>query len=1466
MGLKQYITILLILPFICFSQLDEFDQYYTKSTVATFYSSTVLNSFHELNLASKLADSTLKSLDKNSEKFKRDSLNIHSLIEELNTSKIIAIDNLNYRIPSYSILTNNRSELNIIDEAEELLLEELLKKHFSQADPLLKGTLNDNTHYFTININPFDETLLGVVLDYFSLNSGHYAIRPHEINAILGKDGAERYRKDQLNKSDYKLILDNYKINKLYNVTFDDRGSILEGLFYYGSTLNTITKENKKKNFQKYFEFFRKDKSESFSFGIINFVLSLLLIFLFLRLYDVKSYKGAGLNSFFQKDYLKNDLIIIIISLSSLLLCYYIGSFISPAANSYHNEIKANLWVLYQVLGFPTLTFVLLLIGTLNLSNIPSLSLENLRKIFFSSITIPFLGLIILNQFASWELNSDVFEPLIMISLLIVPAHHLGKSTSPIFRNKITISNSIIIFIGVIALFYSQYSFLVQNYFNSNLSLILLNFLLPVLSYLFNKKEINEIEKLTNVKDEIDLEISIISKGFNYNGLNKLLKDLFENKVDQLLIINGTKGIGKKTLSREYLNNGSINTFHLDFSINLDQYLSFKNAFLLNNKTLKLSDDFFESPISFDKLYKGIGAVSSILPVNLPSVFVTEDENINIKETATELLNNISEKIDSEWCITIENLHQISEVDKNLLLELLNRLNSKSSLNLVKIIVFNDVNSDGDSIEILSDIFKGKTSGVNVICEDLDIVSKEIFENLNCSNQLKYYLNGKIKEVKDLSQFSVGKLFELIKEMYSDNVIGFDDKKLFLKNRPLEKHELSDYSYYLIEEFENLELNKKTLLEVSSIMGMVFDVNLVADVLKKDNLAVIHLLEDLENSNFIKDEKSNNNLFRFQSTVFYNWLRNEHLNLSESNKSQKIKEIQNRLISALKNNLKNVDVKTLISTFKELSRNKSNSFFKQEINSLNLDICQILIENEITEGLGNHLAEFLKANHFIKEIDQEKIISILDVYIKVFGNYSKLEKNEVAGNRILDEFIKDFSRIFNERNKLLLAQNILDDISRRRYSIDKNEFLFNRFQVLKEFLKENKIQSERTRFYISKTELTINLKKSNVKEEELIQQFIDSSTKIAIESNKKEDHQFASEIYRDLSLLFRNKGKADSMIKSVLFSLEFFDHKKIHTNDISNKSILKIVEDVINIRLSNAQLSNLSYSINRFLDAFDIKKDYETVDTLSNYNILINKKIKDRQGLIHCYRHKGKALFMIKKYQLSIDTYIEYFNYLSNDFNLSDRLIEVGELNPTNISERDNVYSHEDSITPVLEGILHNCKEIKNNTVYEKIKEFLYKDNIIISSKIKSNKLYWIDQNKTIGELIPKSKITGKNDKFSSLFTKAFLLINYSDDDITDQEFHDSIEYVNAIHLVTEKNLTFDKSLFRDEYEFVISLNNDQRKKEFKRVCQKIFNDYSIDTYLRFHSSLIKLAYTDYKISQEEIDYVDIAKSLIYDT
>ena len=97
------------------AQNQKFSEQYAKASTATFYSSTVSNPFHELNYAIKLADSAKALLNPNSVTYVSDSIKIHSLINELNSSKLIAEDNLNYQIPGYSLIVNSRDDLNFID-------------------------------------------------------------------------------------------------------------------------------------------------------------------------------------------------------------------------------------------------------------------------------------------------------------------------------------------------------------------------------------------------------------------------------------------------------------------------------------------------------------------------------------------------------------------------------------------------------------------------------------------------------------------------------------------------------------------------------------------------------------------------------------------------------------------------------------------------------------------------------------------------------------------------------------------------------------------------------------------------------------------------------------------------------------------------------------------------------------------------------------------------------------------------------------------------------------------------------------------------------------------------------------------------------------------------------------------------------------------------------------------------------
>ena len=286
--------IFLFFPFlIFFPQEGKFNDYYNKAELATFYSSEYLNGFYELELAFAYLDSAESSLNAigDSTLFSMCNQKLLTLKNELSVSKDISVDNLNYIYPHYSLIAGYRNDFNLIDNAEELLIEEVLLKQLNQADPFYKGNLIDNTHFILFNIDPFDDGLLGVCIDFLASETNHYAIRSHEVLSILGSNGFDRYKNNQLNNSDWQQILNHYNIDKVYNFSIADKGSLISNLYYKGVTLNVIKKEDSNPKAVKYVEGFKMDKSDSFISSICILILSYLIFFLIVTVAFEDSYK-----------------------------------------------------------------------------------------------------------------------------------------------------------------------------------------------------------------------------------------------------------------------------------------------------------------------------------------------------------------------------------------------------------------------------------------------------------------------------------------------------------------------------------------------------------------------------------------------------------------------------------------------------------------------------------------------------------------------------------------------------------------------------------------------------------------------------------------------------------------------------------------------------------------------------------------------------------------------------------------------------------------------------------------------------------------------------------------------------------------------------------------------------------------------------------------------------------------------
>ena len=114
---------------------------------------------------------------------------------------------------------------------------------------------------------------------------------------------------------------------------------------------------------------------------------------------------------------------------------------------------------------------------------------------------------------------------------------------------------------------------------------------------------------------------------------------------------------------------------------------------------------------------------------------------------------------------------------------------------------------------------------------------------------------------------------KFLNQLNEEDYIIYEENKFYLKNTPPSSLKLGDSYEYLIELYENLDINKKMILETASLIGFNFSLSLLSSTLERDSLILINELEELEIKNFISDLKYMPGKFQFNSIDFFEWLR-----------------------------------------------------------------------------------------------------------------------------------------------------------------------------------------------------------------------------------------------------------------------------------------------------------------------------------------------------------------------------------------------------------------------------------------------------------------------------------------------------------------------------------------------------------------------------------------------------------------
>jgi len=1340
--IKLELLFLMLIPCILLSQVEEVERLYKKATVACFFSASKLNSYYDFKYAQSILDSTkiaFSKLDKTHPKYSTILANINALESELTISGEIAEDNLNYIYPSFSVLAGHRDDYNFIDDTEELLLEGLIQSFLDQADPKYKGNLSDTSHFIIFEVDPFSFGHIGVLLDYISVNTSHYAIRPHEFKQILGEEGYDRYMKNAFSSDDYLKILNYYGIDDLLSISLSDNGSF-DHIFYKGITLNVINRSNPIKVFHKYTEKFKLDKSESFNASVrFLFFLFLTLTFIYFVLFSgFLKYEVANRALKVSKKNLLRELKSFdhLLLVGSAIMAIYIFSQLSqnirPDINAFKGDFLSRLWPIAQVATPMLMVFSIGFLVRYKFSKSTTSSPESLTRLIFISLSFPYLYLEYHNSL-SQSVSADFYIYVVyvlILFLLVLPSITLGKYLSDLFRKNFQKTSLMIVeSLNFIILILVQYFMMAGNVNYSVIFLILSN---VISLYYFRFRE-NEKKLKTITEDKIfdfDITPNFISNGTNaamvMDDIDKFVNDLEKN----VLILSGNRGSGKTRLLNHFfkVKKNKIELFKGSFDDQQTNYNTefgvFKNIFI--DSSLSISNSFFNRNTA---AVKGLGTalktVSKVAQIDVSEVLDIEDNTTNLMDLSSDLLEELAkfgEQTNRKQIVIFEDYHFIEkDINNKDFVNALIKNHSKRTF-FQKYIKFifsyeSEYNIEGQPFNTYLEELTRLTAFSE---SELVITNPNAFISEYCLKTDQLVVDDKLSPhlIKNLDNdyFSPLALKVYIKELMDEKYVVIDNNILKLIKTPSDKVLKNELFYKKDKDlFDSLSPEEKNLLISAAKYGKKFNAEVLSHVWSIDLIHVIDILEHIEDVGLINDDISNDNVFDFNNIHFYKWLKTNYKKRHSNIEGQKQKEIE-------------IDKRIIDYVF---SKDDLSYFSKNEIYSF--------IERLINLGdrVSNYGDKLIKLRVFVaKEVFQtpeeqngegviflkEIFSNILPVHKFYIADIIDILKNCVIQNGNLKILI-------NDEKKPTLLEIIYDFIT--AYGTDQEKSDMNLINLrnlwslslykpnsghLEFFNKSFEFDAYQNNYKVRVQFYKLLIETQGGISEKQYDELIDSAF-------NSDDIQLVGEILRDRILRGKLNQKEKKSNLDFCLSLEtgeVANRHKINTNNLQDFDVKSKITNALSSKLDSTKASNLSYILSRYLEFYTTKQNYKTVINFSDYAKDIALNIGDRIGVYNSQKYAGYSHYCLGNHEDSLLIYKEYFCKMLAD------------------EEYVNEYFRD-----ALEGILYNCKAINVYTAFDEINQLLKKEAKFLPYRLvySSPERSLFNPNEQIINLLPESKV-----------------------------------------------------------------------------------------------------------------------------
>ena len=562
--------------------------YLQHSNTFLWYARHRSNTYSEFNTAKKYLDSAnillLKHKNDSSKNYSAMLGKAKFLDATLSNALDVSIDNLNGRYPLYMDITKRNSDLEFIDEAEEIALEKCLEQLITISYNSPSKPINEIMHFAVITGLQSNPALEEVALQFLTNKTNSYIISDYDLSGILTVNQIEDLKDNRINEEIYLLISNHFNCDRIgnYSITKNDE---VDHLFYYSSVYTTFNVEKNKIDFSALTESFSMDRTNTSSKFYWLLLMILTINFAILLLFKF-TLKQASKRTWFKKNpilisgsasFWSHFIIDSICVLSSFVIALgssYLLSHIAPFEGSYYKEPFAVIW---RISSFTLAPLIPLFINFYVFSKLLKRvkvyrDINSLLAIITGSLT----GMLIY-AFYLYLLRFNELPDLDFIASFIIPSHLTSIPLSIALISLFRVSSKlpefkksvIRLFLSLVSISFIYYSIWLETDLSSHWdnaiisSLIILGALL-IPEIVFSKTKKNDFIKFLNKRFTNFFNnrfIKFLSKLFNRFSDNtddvkemKIQNDndltsLFSNPLEKGISINFSPDLSKKLIN-----------------------------------------------------------------------------------------------------------------------------------------------------------------------------------------------------------------------------------------------------------------------------------------------------------------------------------------------------------------------------------------------------------------------------------------------------------------------------------------------------------------------------------------------------------------------------------------------------------------------------------------------------------------------------------------------------------------------------------------------------------------------------------------------------------------------------------------------------------------------------------------------------------------------------------------------------